>query len=90
MPDLIVVGAGAAGLSAAIGVARSGFSVQVIEARSRIGGRIFTQPRPGLESPSRNGSGIHPRIAIGDLETSRSTSLGHRGSSRRALVFGIW
>jgi monoamine oxidase len=42
MPDLIVVGAGAAGLSAAVRVARAGFSVQIVEARDRIGGRMFT------------------------------------------------
>ena len=56
MPDLIVVGAGAAGLSAAIGVARSGSSVQIIEARSRIGGRIFTQRDPVWKVPVELGA----------------------------------
>jgi monoamine oxidase len=56
MPDLIVLGAGAAGLSAAIGVARSGFSVQIIEARSRIGGRIFTQRDPVWKVPVELGA----------------------------------
>jgi monoamine oxidase len=41
--DVLVLGAGAAGLAAARTLARSGRSVAVIEARSRIGGRIFTR-----------------------------------------------
>jgi monoamine oxidase len=41
--DVLVLGAGAAGLAAARALARSGRSVAVIEARSRIGGRIFTR-----------------------------------------------
>jgi monoamine oxidase len=42
--DLIVVGAGAAGLAAAVELGRAGLAVTVLEARERIGGRIFTQP----------------------------------------------
>ena len=41
-PDIIVIGAGVAGLSAALNLTRAGLHVQVIEARDRIGGRIFT------------------------------------------------
>jgi monoamine oxidase len=40
--DVIVVGAGASGLAAAAQLGRSGVSVIVIEARDRVGGRIFT------------------------------------------------
>jgi monoamine oxidase len=40
--DVIVVGAGAAGLAAAESLIESGFSVTVLEARSRLGGRAFT------------------------------------------------
>ena len=38
-PDVIVVGAGFAGLSAAVRMAKSGRRVLVVEARSRLGGR---------------------------------------------------
>lgn len=44
--DVIVVGAGAAGLAAAIELGRSGLSVIVLEARDRVGGRIFTEQDP--------------------------------------------
>jgi monoamine oxidase len=40
--DVIVIGAGAAGLAAAAELAEAGFSVTVLEARDRIGGRIFS------------------------------------------------
>ncbi|RMH16359.1 MAG: FAD-binding protein [Acidobacteria bacterium] len=39
---VVVIGAGAAGLGAAAELQRAGYSVLVIEARDRLGGRIFT------------------------------------------------
>jgi monoamine oxidase len=42
-PDVIVVGAGAAGLAAARTLIDRGLSVVVLEARERIGGRAFTE-----------------------------------------------
>ena len=47
-PDVIVVGAGLAGLAAARAVMAAGKSVQVIEARARIGGRTFTDTGLGF------------------------------------------
>ncbi|GAW41610.1 Pseudooxynicotine oxidase [Brevundimonas sp. SH203] len=41
--DVVVVGAGAAGIAAARRLMRPGLSVLVLEARSRIGGRAFTR-----------------------------------------------
>lgn len=41
-PDVIVIGAGAAGLAAATKLTRAGINVQILEARERMGGRIFT------------------------------------------------
>jgi monoamine oxidase len=40
--DVAIIGAGAAGLGAAHGLANSGLSVIVLEARSRVGGRGYT------------------------------------------------
>jgi monoamine oxidase len=42
--DLIVIGAGIAGLAAARTLAETGRRVTLIEARDRVGGRIFTMP----------------------------------------------
>ena len=40
--DVVVIGAGAAGLAAAAHLARHGKSVCILEARDRVGGRVFT------------------------------------------------
>ena len=41
--DIIIIGAGMAGVAAATKLGRSGFSVQILEARERIGGRVLTR-----------------------------------------------
>jgi len=45
---IIVVGAGLAGLAAAHSLAEAGFDVEIIEARNRIGGRVWTDRSLGL------------------------------------------
>uniref|UniRef100_A0A803LVA8 SWIRM domain-containing protein n=1 Tax=Chenopodium quinoa TaxID=63459 RepID=A0A803LVA8_CHEQI len=54
---IIVVGAGPAGLTAARHLQRQGFSVVVLEARSRIGGRVYTD-RSSLSVPVDLGASI--------------------------------
>jgi monoamine oxidase len=54
--DVIVIGAGAAGLAAAAALGRAGHSVLVLEARDRIGGRIWTRLEPGLTVPIELGA----------------------------------
>ncbi|MEP7325884.1 MAG: NAD(P)/FAD-dependent oxidoreductase [Gemmatimonadota bacterium] len=49
--DVIVVGAGLAGLAAAERLARAGKKLTVLEARSRVGGRVWTRWESGLEYP---------------------------------------
>jgi len=43
MPDAVILGAGAAGLAAAIELGRAGLATTILEARNRIGGRMFTE-----------------------------------------------
>jgi monoamine oxidase len=54
--DVIVIGAGAAGLAAADELARAGRTVLVLEARERIGGRCWTRREYGLPVPIELGA----------------------------------
>lgn len=57
--DVIVVGAGLSGLYAALLLEELGYSVQVVEGRDRIGGRLYTlRDIPG--NPEAGGNGIGP------------------------------
>ena len=63
--DVAVIGAGAAGLSAAAELASAGCSVALLEARDRLGGRIWTQCVPGLAAPVELGAEfIHGQAAV--------------------------
>lgn len=60
--DIIIIGAGAAGLTAACDLARMGRGVSIIEARDRIGGRIHTVQEKSLGIPIELGAEfIHGR-----------------------------
>src|ERR1700685_1803712 len=76
--DILIIGAGAAGLAAAAELARSGRRVLLLEARDRIGGRIWTQHVPDLAVPIEYGAEyIHghalPTMAI--LRRGGSTAI---------------
>lgn len=65
-PDVIVIGAGAAGLAAAAELGRAGLAVSMLEARDRLGGRMFTKRDPVLQVPIELGAefihGLPPEI----------------------------
>jgi len=54
--DILIIGAGASGLAAARDLSRTGFHVTVVEARSRIGGRIYTEHDPAEKLPIELGA----------------------------------
>src|SRR5690348_13498636 len=56
MVDVLVIGAGAAGLAAADVLVRNGKSVLIVEARNRIGGRIFTTHPDNFSTPIEFGA----------------------------------
>jgi monoamine oxidase len=61
--DVVIVGAGAAGLAAADALADHGIDPIVVEARDRIGGRILTIRPPGVAKPIELGAEfVHGRV----------------------------
>ncbi len=54
--DVLIIGAGASGLAAAKTLSQRGLRVRILEARHRIGGRIFTVRDPLLNSPVELGA----------------------------------
>ena len=58
--DVIVVGAGFAGLTAARDIVKAGRSVIVVEARDRVGGRVWNHELPGGEQSERGGTFVGP------------------------------
>jgi len=59
--DVCVIGAGYAGLTAALRLQQAGRSVVVVEARDRVGGRIWTEPLPDGTPVDRGGAWLGPR-----------------------------
>src|ERR1051325_5048493 len=63
--DVIIIGAGAAGLIAARELSNNGYHVTVLEARDRIGGRIHTLHDPQFSVPIELGSEfIHGNLPL--------------------------
>ncbi len=58
--DVLIVGAGPAGLAAAVEIRRAGLSVEIIEQRETIGGAIYRQPIAGAR-PVRQAPGAERR-----------------------------
>ena len=54
--DVVIIGAGAAGLAAAKTLSSAGLDVCVLEARDRIGGRIHTHHDPAIDVPIELGA----------------------------------
>lgn len=62
--DVAIIGAGAAGLAAAASLHRRGVDIIVLEARERLGGRIFTAHPSGLEALELGAEFIHGSAPI--------------------------
>jgi monoamine oxidase len=73
--DVVVIGAGAAGLIAARMLARAGLAVELLEARSRVGGRILTLPDAGGHPIELGAEFVHgrPKATLRLLEEAGSS-----------------
>src|SRR3712207_4966248 len=82
-PDVVIVGAGSAGIAAARRLLASGLTVAVLEARSRIGGRTVTRRFKGhpldLGAHWLHAGPINPLVKLG---------FGRREPLRRAPIDG--
>ncbi|GAA1515274.1 monoamine oxidase [Agromyces terreus] len=93
--DTIVIGAGVAGLTAARLLTRAGRSVVVLEARDRIGGRVWTDRSDG-EATDLGASWIHgitgsPVAAAAEafgMPTAEFTVGGYQPDSRPIAYYG--
>lgn len=69
MPDVVIVGAGAAGIAAARALVAAGRTVAVLEARDRVGGRAWTVSLRGhpvdLGAHWLHAGPINPLVALG-------------------------
>ncbi|HVN46866.1 MAG TPA: NAD(P)/FAD-dependent oxidoreductase [Steroidobacteraceae bacterium] len=73
--DVIVIGAGAAGLIAAGALLTAGCRVTLLEARDRIGGRIWTRREPGVAVPIELGAEfIHGHAPVTTMLLERAGS----------------
>src|SRR6187549_1021219 len=66
--EIIIIGAGAAGLAAGINLCEKGFHVTILEGRDRAGGRIFTFNGNGFSVPVEAGA----EFIHGELEVTLS------------------
>jgi heterodisulfide reductase subunit A len=92
IPAALVLGGGAAGLTAALNLARQGFQVHLVEKRERLGGRLreIATLCPTDESPAAvieplvRAAEEHPRITV--HRNATVTDLGGYVGNFRALV----
>jgi monoamine oxidase len=96
--DVLVIGAGAAGLAAAAELARGGRKVLVVEARDRIGGRCLTRRLPGVTAPVELGAEfIHGRpqatfalmkkAGVTPVDSTRTQLVSFEGKLRAVNIF---
>ena len=75
MVDVAIVGAGAAGLTAARDLTAAGLSVELVEARARVGGRILTLHDPAISIPMELGAEFVHGSASLTTELAREAGL---------------
>ena len=91
MTDVVVVGAGVAGLSAAAALRAAGLDVALLEARGRIGGRAYTERPAQLGgAPFDHGASwlhVAERNPLADLARAQGEALIDSDAHRQRRVF---
>ncbi|HEX9466149.1 MAG TPA: NAD(P)/FAD-dependent oxidoreductase [Alphaproteobacteria bacterium] len=90
-PRILIVGAGAAGLMAGRDLARAGARVTILEARDRLGGRIFPLPRREFCYDAAGGAEfVHGDAPVtGALARDAGLSLSLVGGTRWSVENGL-
>src|SRR5262245_46640872 len=97
--QIFVVGGGVAGLSAARQLALAGLTVTILEARERLGGRIYTEPTKNGNGPIELGAeflhGKHPELwkmahAAGMLVYETGGEHRHLRNGKLVRNPGVW
>jgi len=57
--EVVILGAGLAGLGAAVDLARAGIDIRVLEAQTRVGGRVLTLREPFADGQYAEAGGLH-------------------------------
>lgn len=84
MFDLIVVGAGPAGMACALAVADIGFTVLIIDEQARVGGQIFRRPPAAFKVHSSYEPYVWAEKLIEHVENHKLISI-----QTRSTVFGV-
>src|SRR3954471_11764679 len=87
-PDLLVVGGGPAGISAALAASTAGMSVVLADERPTLGGQIFKQPGPGFTVPDPAAMDRQFRLGRSLIESLDCTSVDVRLRTSLVAVEG--
>jgi zeta-carotene desaturase len=91
MRDVLILGAGVAGLSAAAALGEAGFDVEVVEMKPFAGGRATSYPAPGSENGEAqiidNGQHILLRCCVNLLDFYRRLGVRDRITFHREFFF---
>jgi monoamine oxidase len=79
-PIVVIVGGGLAGLTAARALHQSGIPFQLLEARSRLGGRIFSAAASG--EPSDDGFDLGPSWFWPEIQPAMAALIAELGLAR--------